>query len=145
MPSWSKSYWIAFWSVIAGLLLSIFWLVLAGIVIISVAFFRFEQLASYVQQGRYYDMLNLPAFIGAVLVVVFFLVMSSLSFYAVLVKYTWNEVHQEVSREVSDMKNEITSDFDRKLSELKRKKCINCGADIPSDSVICLRCKVSQV
>ena len=104
MPNWAKSCWVAFWSVIVGFILSIFWIIMAGLVLTMYLRFEVNTIAQYVEQNKIYEIYQAPGLLTVAAVVIFFLILSSLSFYAVLVKYTWNEIHNEIEKQLEKLR-----------------------------------------
>jgi hypothetical protein len=97
---------IAFGSILVGVILLVFWMSIAGLVLFVFYEFKIRLIIEnfgYIGfretiEQHSYDFLLFGG------IVMFFLILSSISFYALLVKLTWNEVHKEVKREIDKLK-----------------------------------------
>jgi hypothetical protein len=150
MPSWGKSYWIAFTSVIVGSLLSLLWIIIAGVVINEFFMDKIDAITTYYQQYGFIRIYYLPEVLYIGGLVLFFLFLSSLCFYAILIKYTWNTISDEVQKEITSQfqKTGQTSLIKPRSRYRKPKKgkkfCFFCNIEIPNDSLVCPHCNTSQ-
>jgi hypothetical protein len=150
MPSWGKSYWVALTSVIIGSLLSILWIIIGGVIINEFFRNKIDVITSYYQQYGFNGIFYLPEvlFLGGL--ILFFLFLSSLCFYAILIKYTWNAISDEVQKAITRQiqKTGQPSLIKPKSGYRRPKKgkkfCLNCTMEIPKDSLVCPHCSASQ-
>ena len=150
MPSWGKSYWIAFASIIVGSLLSLLWLTIAGVIINEFFIDKINAITTYYQQYGFIGIYYLPEVLYIGGLVLFFLFLASLCFYAILIKYTWNTISDEILNEITRKFQQIgqTGYIKPKQSYKRPKKgkkfCFFCSLEIPKDSLVCPHCNTSQ-
>ncbi len=98
MSSWVKSYWIAFCGLIIGFIFSILWIIIAGLVLSTYFKIEIKLINDYIMQNRISEIFYLNEFLIVGLIIVLFLFLSSLSFYAALVKYTLDGIKKDLDK-----------------------------------------------